>query len=100
MVYDVITTTPAQQDLREIIIWYNEQQTGLGKIFMRRFFEALEKLRNYPERYPFIRVEYRRLIIHKFPYKIIYKLLDRVVLVLAILHQRRNPAEIIKRLKK
>ncbi|MET0392142.1 MAG: hypothetical protein ABW019_03335 [Chitinophagaceae bacterium] len=32
-----------------------------------------------------------------FPYNIVYKIVGSTVLVLAILHHRRNPAELIKR---
>lgn len=71
----------------------------IGQIIYAPFFEALEKLKHYPERYPFIKFEYRRILIHKFPYKIVYKLLDQVVLILAIFHQCRNPAELMRRLK-
>jgi plasmid stabilization system protein ParE len=100
MVYEVVVSNCAQQDLQKIIIWYDEQQTGLGARFLRCFLEMLEKIKHYPDHYPFIKWQYRRIVIRKFPYNIIYKLLDQVVLVLAILHQRRNPAELIKRIKK
>lgn len=100
MAYDVIIPDRAEQDIDEAILWYEEQQTGLGIRFYFCLLEKLERLRVNPQYYFYIHEEYRRIIVDPFPYSIIYKIIDSTVLVLAVFHQGRNPAEILKRIKK
>lgn len=92
MAYDVIISAEAEQDVDEII-WYEEQQTGLGIRFYSLLLERFKELKYHPEYYSFIYDKYRRLTVDPFPYKIIYKIYGQTVLVLALLHHRRNPAE-------
>lgn len=54
MVYEVIIPAAAEQDIDEIISWYEEQQTGLGIRFYFLLLEKLEKLKYTPEYYSFI----------------------------------------------
>lgn len=100
MAYDVIIPDEAEQDVDEAVRWYEEQQTGLGIRFYFCLLEKLEELRVHPQYYFYIHEEYRRIVVDLFPYNIIYKIIDSKVLVLAVFHQGRNPAEILKRIKR
>lgn len=100
MAYDVVIPEEAEQDADEAILWYEEQQRGLGVRFYFCLLEKLEKLKANPQYYFYIHEEYRRIVIDPFPYSIIYKITGATVLVLAVFHQGRNPAELLKRIKK
>lgn len=99
MAYDLIILPGAEQDADEAIVWYEEQQEGLGIRFYYLLLEKFEELRFTPHNYSFIREEYRRIAINPFPYNIIYKIIGSEVLVLAVFHHSRNPAELLKRMK-
>lgn len=99
MAYKVILLVGAEHDVDEIILWYEEQQTGLGIRFYSNLNKKLNSLKQTPGNYSFIYGDYRRLTIDPFPYSIIYKIDHQKVLILAILHQRRNPAELLKRIQ-
>ena len=100
MAYDVIIPEEAERDAYEAILWYEEQQPGLGNRFYLCLPEKLEKLKDNPQYYFNIHEEYRRIVIDPFPFSIIYKIADSTVLVLAVFHQTRNPAELLKRINK
>lgn len=100
MAYEVIIPGKAEQDIDEAILWYEEQQTGLGIKFYYSLLEKLEKLKVNPQNYYCIHEEYRRIVIDPFPYNIIYKIYNSTILILAVFHHSRNPVEILKRVKK
>jgi toxin ParE1/3/4 len=99
MAYSIVIPAEAGQDIEEAVRWYEEQQTGLGIRFYQQVLEMLERIVINPKYYSFIRDEYRRISVTPFPYNIIYKLINTTVIVLAVFHTSRNPAEIIKRIK-
>jgi plasmid stabilization system protein ParE len=99
MVYEVIMPADAEQDVDEAILWYEEQQTGLGLRFYFSLLQRLESLKANPTYYTFIHKEYRRITIDPFPYSIVYKVYDTTVVVLAVFHQSKNPAALLKRIK-
>src|SRR5260221_14650203 len=100
MAYEVIISEETEQDMDEAILWYEEQQTGLGIRFYFRLLEKLAKLKVNPQYYFYTHGEYRRIIVDPFPYSIIYKIVDSTILVLALFHHSRNPAELVKRITK
>jgi hypothetical protein len=72
MIYEVVLTEEVERDVDEVILWYEEQQTGLGLRFYSCLLERLEKVKINPQYYFNIQEGYRRIIIDPFPYSIIY----------------------------
>lgn len=93
MKYKVTLLPEATLDIREIIDWYNLEQSGLGK----RFYDSLKLKINSISLIPFsFQLSYkesRSAILDKFPYQIHYRVneLDRVIIIFAITHTSRNP---------
>lgn len=54
--------------------------------------ERLETIRQFPEACPKIHKAVRRALVKRFPYLIFYLLTPDRIVVLAILHTSRNPA--------
>jgi hypothetical protein len=44
-----------------------------------------------PERFPIIRTDIRRALLHRFPYSILYRIVAGHVVVIACFHGKRNP---------
>lgn len=55
---------------------------------MLRAFDAIEA---EPEGFPFLRDPYRRTLLERFPYAVIYKVTTPRVYVRAVAHGRRRP---------
>src|SRR5205814_4006024 len=49
------------------------QQAGLGEEFLRAVQSALENIAAHPIRYPVVHRETRRVLVHRFPYGILYR---------------------------
>ncbi len=82
------------REVREAALWYDAKGSGLSGSFLRLVRLTLEKIGRHPDRFPVVYRDIRRVLTPKpFPYKILYFVdeeRDRIV-VLAILHQARDP---------
>lgn len=82
----------AEADLVEIQNWYDVESFGLGKQFLIAFSQALLLARNNPFHF---QVRYMRLVrmvrTPGFPYCIHFVAETDRIVVLAVLHNKRNP---------
>lgn len=81
----------AQQDVRHAARYYADQAKRLGVEFVEEVDRALSRLAESPEVGSSLRGGARRLIVRRFPYVVIYRVVPDHVLVLAVGHQRRHP---------
>jgi len=88
----VIFRPEAEEDVQEIYQWYESQQPGLGEEFIRILREKLDIVRDHPELFALIYKNVRRIILSKFPYLVFYISTGDQIIVLAILHAFRDPA--------
>ena len=54
--------------------WYHEQRPGLGHELQQEFFDHLIKLQTQPAQYPLVFDRFRRILLKRFPYKIVYSI--------------------------
>lgn len=78
---------------RDAYEWYNEQQVGLGDEFFEELKSCREKLESWPEVYAKIKKHYRQLVMHTFPYVIVFEISGNDVIVYSIFHTSRNPSK-------
>ena len=83
----IVTIRPkAKTDLRKAYDWYEERCTGLGDEFLADHAEAFLRLEANPERFPIYYRGFRRVLTHRFPYKIFFRIVKREIIILRILH--------------
>ena len=82
----------AEEDLKSAYEWYERQHITLGITFLSEVGRRLEAIENHPEHYAHVFRTIRRALCEKFPYAIYFIETDNFIRVLAVLHQRRNPA--------
>jgi plasmid stabilization system protein ParE len=102
MKYTISILSDAVSDIDEAYLWYELNQSGLGKIFIRNIEEAFDSISRDPSGYVKIYQETRRFLVHKFPYGIYY-LTDnnkREIKVVGVIHFKRNPRILKYRTKK
>lgn len=89
--YDKITPA-AFNDLQKAIDYYNEQQKGLGKKFNNAIKLMFSQLKKVPASGSFIYDTVRYRVLKRFPYIIIYELIDNTTIaVYRIFNTSRNP---------
>jgi plasmid stabilization system protein ParE len=88
----------AEQELVDAASYYEEQNQGLGLEYLAAVEGAVNLLRRYPAAGVVVRGTVRRLILPKFPYLLLYRVVfDDSIRILAIAHQKRKPQYWISR---
>ncbi len=87
----ILIRPAAAADIDEAFLWYERQQAGLEDEFLTAVQSALENVVAHPTGYPVVHRETRRVLVHRFPYGIFYRVYSEVVVVVACMHGRRDP---------
>lgn len=82
---------PAQVELDDGIIWYDDQVSGLGNEFLNEILDTFKRIKLNPNAWAVFSKRTRRCLVHKFPYGIIYQIRENEILIIAIAHQHREP---------
>jgi plasmid stabilization system protein ParE len=90
----------AKEDLKDAVLWYENQQTGVGEEFFQNVYERIEFIAEKPESYSTFYKEFRKTPVKKFPYYIFYIVKKAFVSIVAILHTKRSSETIQKRIDK
>lgn len=85
-------------DLAAAIVWYRNNRPGLDEAFQREFKATLAAIERNPLQYQVVEGEMRRVMLHGFPYAVMYTVTEQQILIVGCRHTRRNPAEWKKRL--
>lgn len=84
--------TSAEQDLDETIHWYmTENSESLARRFYTTYQKTIEQICSMPSAYALLEEDYRWKAVGKFPYKIIYRIEEDTIIVVAIAHNKRHP---------
>jgi plasmid stabilization system protein ParE len=82
----------AEQELTEAATYYEEQKAGLSLEYLEAVEQAVNCLMYYPEIGAKIRGCIRRLVLPKFPYSLLYRVLEgEEIRILAVAHHKRKP---------
>lgn len=86
-----------REDIDLAYSWYEDQQVGLGERFLESIGDVVSKIQIQPGRFGRIRGEVRAGMPRDFPYVVYFRLEESRIVVLAVLHGRRDPQEWLRR---
>ena len=81
----------AQSELDGAVEYYNSESPGLGDQFLLEVLNAIERIKRFPEAWHPFSKNTRRCQTRRFPYGIIYQILEAEILILAIGNLHRKP---------
>lgn len=87
----VVLRRAARAEFDEAIGWYDRQRHGLGEAFATRVQATLDLIADAPELHATIHRDVRKTSVRQFPYSIFYRMRAGRVVVLAVLHNKRDP---------
>jgi toxin ParE1/3/4 len=99
MKYDLVIRPEAENDLTNTFAWYEDKRRGLGYEFLLQVDAGFNFILKNPDIH---KIEYkgtRKHLIRRFPYKIIYLINKDKIIVIGVLHGKRNPLLTMKRIK-
>ncbi|NJO73103.1 MAG: type II toxin-antitoxin system RelE/ParE family toxin [Leptolyngbyaceae cyanobacterium RM1_406_9] len=89
---EVVFHPLAEQELLDTASYYEEQSQGLGLEYLADIESAINLLIRYPATGMVVRGSIRRLILPKFPYSLLYRIVDGdLIRILAVAHHKRKP---------
>ena len=91
MIRRVIIRPEARRDLNEAKTWYRAISLELKNDFVRRVDDAVALARERPLAFQIVHRTFRRVLLHRFPYSLFYHVGDEQIVVVAVLHQARDP---------
>ena len=82
---------PAEEEMIEAALFYEAAAVGLGDDFLDDVQHAIDSVREHPELGNTIAHGFRRTLLRRFPFSIIYATEPSTIVVVAVAHQRRGP---------
>ena len=82
---------PAELEVSDAACYYELQAPRLGDDFLDKIASAVKNIGENPERWPVIRFNVRRYLVHRFPYGLLYRIDPDEIVVLATMHLHRHP---------
>ncbi|MEX2347763.1 MAG: type II toxin-antitoxin system RelE/ParE family toxin [Balneolaceae bacterium] len=92
MTKTLILTPQAEKDFEDAHDWYESQDPGLGKEFVRCVDVKMASVLRAPHQHQIVyKNTVRRALVNRFPFSIYFVEQKDAISVFAILHQHRNP---------
>jgi mRNA-degrading endonuclease RelE of RelBE toxin-antitoxin system len=81
----------ARIELDKAVKYYNTESFGLGDEFLLEIVRTLERIKLFPNAWHPFSENTKRCRLHRFPYGVIYEILETEILIVAIAHLHREP---------
>ena len=89
----------AREDILAAARWYETREPGLGAALVEEIDTALSRISAGPELFPLMYRTARRALTRRFPYAVYFLYDETDIVILAVLHQRRNRGALDARLE-
>ena len=91
-------TELAAIELDDAIQYYETEISGLGKKFLDEVLETTQLISQFPQLFSKNSEFTRRAVLRKFPYNLVYSILNDRIYIIAVAHQNRAPEYWIDRI--
>ena len=91
----------AKADIQKTVLWYNERQVGLEKMFLENIRSDVTLIQLNPSAFPRRYKEVRTKVMRRFPFLIHYFIdaKQHKLIIVAVFHMKLNPLNLKKRFK-
>ncbi len=88
---NVIFASGVLEEVSESANYYEDEVEGLGQAFLRMVRDAVEDIKRDPLIFRIVEQDYRRHLLNRFPFAVIYRLEGDTIFILAVMHMKRKP---------
>lgn len=88
---EVIFHPEVEQEVGSSYRWYEKQAAGLGEDFLKELDAACQTIAELPFTWPKFDDDFRRFLLGRFPFSVIYRVVSQTVYVVAVMHNSRKP---------
>ncbi|MEX0995655.1 MAG: type II toxin-antitoxin system RelE/ParE family toxin [Flavobacteriaceae bacterium] len=91
MTYVLEVKNEANLEIIEAYLYYEEKRSGLGEEFLEHLDIYFERITANPKHFPEKRKPYREAFIKRFPFLVIYEIMNNQVIVYSVFNTWQNP---------
>ena len=88
---DVFICSAAEVEFAESLKWYAERSIEAANDFDAEFDRAVSQIAADPDRFPMCDDRHRYFLLRRFPFRIIYRVANSRIVVIAVAHGSRLP---------
>ena len=81
----------AEEEMSEAALFYEAASPGFGERFLADVQHTVDQLRRHPEVGVDVAAGLRRMLLHRFPFSLIYSVEADGILIVSVAHHRRRP---------
>ncbi|MBP9068506.1 MAG: type II toxin-antitoxin system RelE/ParE family toxin [Bacteroidia bacterium] len=96
MSFKIEITTLAEEEYSSAFHYYEQQLSGLGDKFEKETELLMDKLKVNPYLFQRKYKHYREALFKRFPYYIVYEIMDSSVIIHSFFHANRDPKRKLK----
>ena len=89
----------AEEEIKATSANYEALQVGLGEAFLDEVTHAFDQIEQHPLAWAILTDDFRRYLLRRFPYGIVYQIEADQIFILAVMHLHRKPNYWRSRLK-
>lgn len=78
-------------EVKASFVWYQEKSNGLGDDFLDELESAYQEINELPRTWSLFQNGFRRFMLSRFPFSVIYREHDELIYVVAVMHNSRKP---------
>ena len=83
--------SPAEDEMTEAALFYESRSAGLGNDFLDDVQRAIDRLCEYPYSGEAVVSSFRRTLLHRFPFSLIYAVERESIVIIGVAHHGRAP---------
>jgi toxin ParE1/3/4 len=81
----------AALEFEEAVSFYAGRGRGLGRRFAQEVRATIQKILSTPDRWRVLEQDVRRCLVRVFPYSVLYTIDPNYILIIAVMHGKRQP---------
>lgn len=87
----------AKLEIRQAALFYEDCREGTGQEFLDSVESAFEQIQRYPTVWRILKGRFRRYLLQRFSYGVIYAVDEDVIYIAAVMHLKRKPGYWVSR---
>ena len=91
MLAELVFRPVVKQELDEIVSYYEVRKAGLGLLLLDVLDLLLRRIQDNPLQFQVRHKSIRKASLKDFPYNVYFRVHKNQIVILAVLHQKRNP---------
>lgn len=90
----------ADQEMLEAARYYQSLSSGLGDDYLAEVEHAVQSIALSPRTWPVLEGDFRRRLVKRFPFGVIYRIEPDIIVIIAVAHLRKKPGYWKKRISR